>query len=142
MKTELPQDSPVCFHDFSVADESIAWSSCSSAGLASSSIHGAKLTLSLESTSFRLHNVALRFGIYTFFWNLFQSWKSPTKPAYPQLLVFLIDSNTPLLDFFDVFRIAWVDIIFRQGRHYDLCPWTDAVRMSQYRRILLIYYRP
>ena len=64
MKTELPQDSPVCFHDFSVADESIAWSSCSSAGLASSSIHGAKLTLSLESTSFRLHNVALRFGIY------------------------------------------------------------------------------
>lgn len=65
MKTELPQDSPVCFHDFSVADESIAWSSCSSAGLASSSIHGAKLTLSLESTSFRLHNVALRFGIYT-----------------------------------------------------------------------------
>ncbi|MEZ3515841.1 MAG: hypothetical protein K1W37_11410, partial [Lachnospiraceae bacterium] len=26
----------------------------------------AKLTLSLESTSFRLHNVALRFGIYTF----------------------------------------------------------------------------
>ncbi|MEZ3551085.1 MAG: hypothetical protein K1W02_10220, partial [Muribaculaceae bacterium] len=25
----------------------------------------AKLTLSLESTSFRLHNVALRFGIYT-----------------------------------------------------------------------------
>ncbi len=67
MKTELPQDSPVCFHDFSVADESIAWSSCSSAGLASSSIHGAKLTLSLESTSFRLHNVALRFGIYNIF---------------------------------------------------------------------------
>jgi len=67
MKTELPQDSPVCFHDFSVADESIAWSSCSSAGLASSSIHGAKLTLSLESTSFRLHNVALRFGIYNDF---------------------------------------------------------------------------
>jgi len=69
MKTELPQDSPVCFHDFSVADESIAWSSCSSAGLASSSIHGAKLTLSLESTSFRLHNVALRFGIYKLFAN-------------------------------------------------------------------------
>ena len=50
IKTELPYDSPVCFHDFSVAVESIAWSSCSSAELASYSIHGARLTLSLEST--------------------------------------------------------------------------------------------
>jgi len=85
MKTELPQDSPVCFHDFSVADESIAWSSCSSAGLASSSIHGAKLTLSLESTSFRLHNVALRFGIYMY----------PTGPSAPSPIRVQPDGSHP-----------------------------------------------
>ncbi len=79
MKTELPQDSPVCFHDFSVADESIAWSSCSSAGLASSSIHGAKLTLSLESTSFRAPYVALRFGIYKLFLRIFASYVFPLR---------------------------------------------------------------
>ncbi len=79
MKTELSRDTPVCSHDFSVADESIAWLGCSSAEPASSSIHGAKLNLSLESTIFSIQNVALRFGIYTIYtfmhldWNLLAS---------------------------------------------------------------------
>ena len=46
MKAGLKSDSLAPLHYFSVVHESIAWSSCSSAELASSLIHEAKLTLS------------------------------------------------------------------------------------------------
>ena len=46
MKAGLKSDSLASLHYFSVVHESIAWSSCSSAELASSLIHEAKLTLS------------------------------------------------------------------------------------------------
>lgn len=45
MKAGLKSDSLAPLHYFSVVHESIAWSSCSSAELASSLIHEAKLTL-------------------------------------------------------------------------------------------------
>jgi len=46
MKAGLKSDSLAPLHYFSVVHESIAWSSCSSAELASSLIHETKLTLS------------------------------------------------------------------------------------------------
>ena len=67
MKAGLKSDSLAPLHYFSVVHESIAWSSCSSAELASSLIHGDKVnTFLLESTTFKDQNVALRFGIYNF----------------------------------------------------------------------------
>ena len=82
MKAGLKSDSLAPLHYFSVVHESIAWSSCSSAELASSLIlvelllsrarllfdpRGKVNTFLLESTTFKDQNVALRFGIYIFF---------------------------------------------------------------------------
>ena len=77
MKAGLKSDSLAPLHYFSVVHESIAWSSCSSAELASSLIHEAKLTLSYlnllllktKTLHFVLESTNLLYLSYWYLWN-------------------------------------------------------------------------
>ena len=88
MKAGLKSDSLAPLHYFSVVHESIAWSSCSSAELASSLIHEAKLTLS-SLNLLLLKTKTLHFVLESTIFYPLPTQNEQPKPQ-PRLLIFSI----------------------------------------------------